>query len=103
MAFYFLEGQSRALPFLPNPSYAYAETLQKGKPAREAVNRAMTAYGGDRDASFDPHSELLFDQRLPPFDAGFDAGALAPEDTEFHRLSLLLFTPMLAACEEHRG
>jgi exodeoxyribonuclease V gamma subunit len=103
LVFYFLEGQSRALPFLPNPSYAYAETLEKGKPPREAVNKAMSAYGGDRDASFDPHSELLFDQRLPPFDAKFDAGEQGPEETEFHRLSLLVFSPLFAACQEHRG
>jgi exodeoxyribonuclease V gamma subunit len=93
----YFEGQSRPLPFLPEPSRAYAEALAKGKSAAEALYKADSAYKDDPDEiGFDAHADLAFDHRVPPFDPGYDTQARLVEETEFHRLSLALFWPPLA-------
>jgi exodeoxyribonuclease V gamma subunit len=97
----YLLGQVRALPFVPEASRAHAKTLLSGKSGLEALARADAAYEEDPgEIGFDAHADLAFDHRVPPFDAGFDAGARVVEETEFHRLALVVFQPLLEHAED---
>jgi exodeoxyribonuclease V gamma subunit len=103
----FVAGQSRALPFLPGVSHKYVHGLRIGtlrdgpKRPEDALTTAVGEY--DRgEAEREPHAPLAFDQRLPPFDAAFDADACRVEQTEFHRLALGIYEPMFEALVEGR-
>jgi exonuclease V gamma subunit len=91
----YFEGQSRPLPFMPEPSRAHAEVLLKGKSPLEALHKAEQEYVDDPSkAYFDAHADLAFDHRVPPFDSGFEAQARLVEETAFHQLSLVVFRPL---------
>lgn len=95
----FVAGQARALPFLPQVSHCYVLGIRRGtktkgpKTPAEALNSAVYEYEGV--AERDPHAPLAFDQRLPPFDAAFDADERPLERTEFHALALGVYDPVL--------
>ncbi|HTQ03530.1 MAG TPA: exodeoxyribonuclease V subunit gamma [Polyangiaceae bacterium] len=96
----FVAGQARALPFLSTVSHSYLLGLRRGtktkgpKTPAEALASSVSAY---EDAiEFDPHAPLAFDQRLPPFDAAFDADDKPLERTEFHELAARVYDPVLA-------
>jgi exodeoxyribonuclease V gamma subunit len=100
----YVEGQSRPLPFLPEESFDYFERLRPAKegaalPApRAAIVSVASSYereGFERD----PHPQRAFDARHPPFDAKFDLGERAVEETEFHALARRVFEPFHAAVE----
>jgi exodeoxyribonuclease V gamma subunit len=98
----YLAGQQRPLPFLPDESHDYLEKLRKGKPAREAIGAAISAYDGKEmsTVALDPHPQRAFDYLLPPFDAAHDRGERPVEDTEFHELAERVFGPCFAAKSE---
>jgi exodeoxyribonuclease V gamma subunit len=100
----YVEGQSRPLPFLPEESFDYFERLRPAKEGaalptpRAAIVSVASSYereGFERD----PHPQRAFDARQPPFDAKFDLGERAVEDTEFHALARRVFEPFHAAAE----
>lgn len=94
----FVSGQARPLPFLAQVSHCYLLGLRRGtktkgpKTPAEALNSAVYEYDGT--AELDPHAPLAFDQRLPPFDALFDADERRLEDTEFHVLAARVYDPV---------
>jgi exodeoxyribonuclease V gamma subunit len=99
----YVRGQSRPLPFLPEESFGYydklhpAPTKRKSAPAtpRTAIASVTSSY--EREGmKYDPHPDRAFDARLPPFDAKFDLGERAIEDTEFHALAERICAPYAA-------
>lgn len=97
----YLAGQSRPLPFLPDESLDYLERLHPEKEgatpplARTAIATVASSYERE-SVERDPHPQRAFDARLPPFDAEFDRGTRAAEDTEFHRLAGRVFASYFA-------
>jgi exodeoxyribonuclease V gamma subunit len=92
----YLLGQTQALQFVPESSRAHAHTILCGKSALEALAKADSVYEEDpSEPAFDAHVDLAFDHRVPPFDAGYEAGARLVEETAFHQLALVVFRPLL--------
>jgi exonuclease V gamma subunit len=87
------QGQSRPLPFLPEVSYAYFAAPNKQKDAHQA---AVDEYDQEGKDFKDPYPVRAFDGLLPPFDPAFEAGQVPLEGTEFHRLALRVFEPLVA-------
>ena len=102
----FIEGQARALPFLPKVSHGYLLGIRRGpktkgpKSPEEALATAVSEYDSAVERESDQHSPLAFDQRLPPFDEQYDADARRVEDTEFHALAARVFDPVFAGILE---
>jgi exodeoxyribonuclease V gamma subunit len=96
----FIEGQARALPFLPSVSQCYLLGIRRGtktkgpKSPADALSSAVYEYDS-KELERDPHAALAFDQRLPPFDAEFDAEEKPLERTEFHALAARVYDPLL--------
>jgi exodeoxyribonuclease V gamma subunit len=96
---WFWRGQRVVLPFLPAPSAAYARVVLAKKPHEMALDEANGQYKTEPDAGggFDAHAVRAFDQRVPPFDAMFDRGERALDETLFHEVALSVHGPLFQA------
>ena len=101
------EGQTRPLPFLPEPSYQYAarcfgRTNEAGRdPCGHALRTVAFAYSNPAlPQPEDPAAKKLFCRLPPPFDPVYEAGRRSARDTDFSRLACAVFEPMLRELEQ---
>jgi exodeoxyribonuclease V gamma subunit len=91
-------GLAAPLPFFPRASRAYAEAMAEGRPAAEALRRALRAFteapgGGSGGESADAYVRQLYRQGNP-LDPGFLAGA--GEVPSFGDVAARVCRPLLA-------
>lgn len=89
------EGQQGPLPFLPDTSARYHAT---GSGTEAGVAAAVAAFESERgETAYDPHPARAFGGLLPPFDAAYDAGERALDETRFHAVALAVYQPLCEA------
>lgn len=94
----FIAAHRWPIPFVPGPARAYAEAIQSGEAAPDALAKAQKSYGGGYGGSSAPHNARLMPEGLS---AALSVGGVAlPAGFDFHTLAERVWLPVLNALAE---